>query len=169
MNALISSVMMNRHLETMTIRPHLFQFVINELKWLVLLTGGILYGGIEDAPFNTLACGATLVLALYLIYNFIYLWRCVFYITDEQIIYKRGVFTRRSDFIELYRIVDFKENCSFLQQLSGLKTVVIYSGDRTTPELPIWGVNHRVGLVTFIRERVEYNKQKKGIYEITNR
>lgn len=160
---------MNRHLETMTIRPHLLQFVINELEWLVLLAGGILYGGVEGAPFNTLVRGATLLLALYLLYGFIYLWRSVFYITDEQIIYERGVFTRRSDFIELYRIVDFKENRSFLQQLSGLKTVVIYSGDRTTPQLPIYGVNHRVGLVTFIRERVEYNKQRKGVYEITNR
>lgn len=161
--------MMNRHLETMTIRPHLLQFVINELEWLVLLTGGILYGGMEGAPFGTFVRGATILLALYLTYGLVYLWRSVFYITGEQIIYERGVFTRRSDFIELYRIIDFKEQRSFLQQLLGLKTVVVYSGDRTTPQLPMSGVKYRVGLVTFIRERVEYNKQRKGIYEITNR
>lgn len=160
---------MNRHLETMTIRPHLLQFVINELEWLVLLAGGILYGGMEGAPFGTFVRGATILLALYLTYGLVYLWRSVFYITGEQIIYERGVFTRRSDFIELYRIVDFKEQRSFLQQLFGLKTVVVYSGDRTTPQLPLSGVKHRVGLVAFIRERVEYNKQRKGIYEITNR
>lgn len=161
--------MMNRHLETMTIRPHLLQFVINELEWLVLLTGGILYGGMEGAPFGTFVRGATILLALYLTYGLVYLWRSVFYITGEQIIYERGVFTRRSDFIELYRIIDFKEQRSFLQQLLGLKTVVVYSGDRTTPQLPMSGVKYRVELVTFIRERVEYNKQRKGIYEITNR
>lgn len=161
--------MMNRHLETMTIRPHLLQFVINELEWLVLLAGGILYGGMEGAPFGTFVRGATILLALYLTYGLVYLWRSVFYITGEQIIYERGVFTRRSDFIELYRIIDFKEQRSFLQQLLGLKTVVVYSGDRTTPQLPMSGVKYRVGLVAFIRERVEYNKQRKGIYEITNR
>ena len=76
---------------------------------------------------------------------------------------------RDSDYIELYRVVDFKENRSFLQQLAGLKTVSVYSGDRNTPRLDIIGVRNSMNLVAHIRERVEYNKQRKGIYEITNR
>ena len=53
--------------------------------------------------------------------------------------------------------------------LFGLKTVSIYSGDRTTPRLDIIGVRKGVELQTFIRERVEFNKQNRLIYEITNR
>lgn len=105
----------------------------------------------------------------YLAYSCLFLLRCRFTITGEQLIYERGVFSRKSDFIELYRVVDFKENRSLLQQLVGLKTVVVYSGDRTHPHLVITGVHNRVPLVAIIRERVEYNKQRKGIYEITNR
>ena len=51
----------------------------------------------------------------------------------------------------------------------GLKTVSIYSGDRTNPRLDIYGIRERLDVVSAIRERVEYNKQRKGVYEITNR
>lgn len=101
--------------------------------------------------------------------RFIYLRRTEYLISSEQIIYRHGVFTRSCDYMELYRVVDFREHRSFLQQLSGLKTVSVYSGDRMTPKLDICGVEYRMDLVGHIRERVETNKRRKGIYEITNR
>ena len=51
----------------------------------------------------------------------------------------------------------------------GIKTVSIYSGDRTNPRLDIYGIRERIDVVSVIRERVEYNKRSKGVYEITNR
>ena len=80
-----------------------------------------------------------------------------------------GVFTRDEDYIELYRVVDFAERKNLLQQLFGIKTVTIMSGDRTTPKLCVQGVKDNTDLVTIIRERVEYTKTQKPIYEITNR
>lgn len=151
------------------IRPDIRQFVVNELHWLVLLTVGILCCGMEEMPFGNILKVGCLLLALYLGYGCLFLLCCRFTITGEQLIYERGVFSRKSDFIELYRVVDFKESRSFLQQLIGLKTVVVFSGDRTHPNLVIPGVHNRVPLVSIIRERVESNKQRKGIYEITNR
>lgn len=41
--------------------------------------------------------------------------------------------------------------------------------DRTNPQLDIYGVKEKLDVVKIIRERVEYNKRRKGIYEITNR
>ena len=66
-------------------------------------------------------------------------------------------------------MVVFRELRSFLLQVTGLNTVSVYSGDRMTPKLDIYGVEYRTNLVGHIRERVETNKQRKGIYEITNR
>ena len=40
--------------------------------------------------------------------------------------------------------------------------------DRNTPRLDLTGIRRRDDIVTLVRERVEYNKRKKGIYEITN-
>lgn len=154
---------------TKIIRPHLLQFVIDKLHLFILLVICVLYCGLEDMIFCDLVKGFSLLLAIILCYGCIYLLCSKFVITDEQLIYERGVFTRKSDFIELYRVVDFKEYRSFLQQLTGLKTVVVYSGDRTHSRLVIPGIHHREALVKLIRERVEYNKKRKGIYEITNR
>ena len=67
-----------------------------------------------------------------------------------------------------YRIVDFQEHQSLLQQLCGLKTVVILSTDRNSPKLDLIGIRRGNDIVAIIRERVEINKRKKGIYEITN-
>ena len=49
-----------------------------------------------------------------------------------------------------------------------MKTVHILSMDRNTPQLDLIGIRHKDNIVAIIRERVETNKQKKGIYEITN-
>lgn len=40
--------------------------------------------------------------------------------------------------------------------------------DKTTPMLALIGLPKQADIVGIIRERVEYNKQRKGIYEITN-
>lgn len=151
------------------IRPDFRQFVINELHWIMLLGAGIFSCGLEDMLYGDILIMGCLLLGLYLGYGCLFLLRCRFTITGEQLICERGVFSRKSDFVELYRVVDFVEKRSLFQQLAGLKTVVVYSGDRTHPHLVIPGVQNHVPLVAIIRERVEYNKQRKGVYEITNR
>ena len=70
--------------------------------------------------------------------------------------------------MELYRVVDFHEQQTLMQQILGLKTVRIYSTDRNTPRQDLTGIRQESDVVRIIRERVEYNRQKKGIYEITN-
>ncbi|GAE18130.1 hypothetical protein JCM6294_988 [Bacteroides pyogenes DSM 20611 = JCM 6294] len=50
-----------------------------------------------------------------------------------------------------------------------MKTVWIFSGDRTNPKLDIYGIRENIDVVNIVRTRVEYNKRRKGIYEITNR
>ena len=75
----------------------------------------------------------------------------------------------KAEYIELYRVIDFRETESFMQGIFDLKTVTVYSGDRTTPKLRIHGIPAGLQLVPCLRERVNYNRQKRGIYEITNR
>lgn len=87
---------------------------------------------------------------------------------SEQLTAEHGVFQRSIGYIELYRVVDFHEQQSLLQQIFGLKTVTVLSMDRTTPKPELTGLPKRINIVDIIRERVEFNKQRKGIYEITN-
>lgn len=151
------------------LQPHWSQFVINELPMMLAAGCSFVYGGMEDMYLHRLGFIASLLLSLRLLYLFIELRRMEYRVGDEQLVFEHGVFTRHSDYMELYRIVDFNEHRSLMQQIFGLKTVTIYSGDRNTPTLDVVGVRNSLDLVSLIRERVEFNKQRKGVYEITNR
>mgnify|MGYP000432916225 CR=1 FL=1 len=136
------------------LRPHAGQFVIDELPLMFVCMAGLVHGG--------------LFLLIVLLYRFIYLRRIRYRVGEEQLVSEHGIFIRRVDYMELYRIVDFQEHQSLLQQICGLKTVRILSMDRNTPRLDLIGIRRRDDIVAIIRERVEINKRKKGIYEITN-
>lgn len=156
------------HYDTISFRPHPVQFVINELPLMSVFLAVVVYGGMEDMPFGNMVAVLSALVFLILLYRYIYLHRIRYDITAEQLVCERGILLRKVDYMELYRIVDFQEKQSILQQLSGLKTVSIHSMDRNTPRLDLLGMKRGDGIVALIRERVEYNKRKKGIYEITN-
>ena len=157
-----------RHMQGIVLHPHTGQFVINELPTLVLCCAGWVYGGMEGLPLTALAVPVAFLFSLILLYRFIYLRRICYRIGAEQLVSEHGIVRRKVDYMELYRIVDFQEHQSLLQQLCGLKTVRILSMDRNTPCLDLIGIRRRDDIVAIIRERVETNKRKKGIYEITN-
>lgn len=157
-----------RNIQDIVLQPHAGQFVINELPTLVLCCAGWIYGGMEGLPLTALAVPVALLLSLILSYRFISLRRVRYRIGAEQLVSEQGIVRRKVDYMELYRIVDFQEHQSLLQQLCGLKTVTILSMDRNTPRLDLVGIRRSNDIVALIRERVEYNKRKKGIYEITN-
>ena len=90
-------------------------------------------------------------------------------ISKVKICQKHGILTRQVDYIELYRVVDYKETQSFLQRLFGVKTVVIISTDKSDPAMLIKGVPAKADLVNYTRNLVEQNKKENRIYEIANR
>lgn len=154
---------------TIILQPHWMQFVINELPMLIITSVAFIAGGMDEMPLANLCLIIAGLLAVRLLYTFIYLRRIECRINEEQLIMNHGVFTRKSDYLELYRIVDFNEHRTLMQQICGLKTVTIYSEDRSTPKLDIIGVKNDLDLVSLVRERVELNRRRKGIYEIANR
>lgn len=134
------------------------------LLFIALLMGAGWEGMTIQLPFYI---GAAIT-GLAILYGTLYLYKLRYIVTAEQLIVEHGILSRSSDYIELYRVVDFGERRSLMEQLLGLKTVSIYSGDRTTPRLDIRGIKERSDVVGIIRERVNYNKTIRNIYEFTN-
>lgn len=152
---------------TLILRPQYLQWAIEKCLWIgINIIGYCLY---FDTPLPGFFLILMVAMSLHLIYMLVYMVMIKFTITDEMIIYEHGVFYRKREYIELYRVVDFREDISFLQNIFELKTVTVLSGDRTTPTLKIPGISLTYPLVPELRRRVEYNKRRKGIYEITNR
>lgn len=154
---------------TLSLKPRPEQFFINELPWLILCPMGMLAGGVDELPFASLLSAASCLLLLVLVYRYVYLRRIRYYIGEEQLICEHGIFHRTVNYMELYRIVDFYEHQTFMQQLFSLKSVTIFSMDKQTPRLELQGITNSKDVVSIIRAGVESNKQRKGVYEITNR
>ena len=155
--------------QTVTIRPHLGQFCINELPVILLCLASYWISSFMEFRFHELLIWPALFLTFYLFFQVVYMARIEYVLTGEQLITLHGVLSHSTDYIELYRVVDYRQHQSLPQQLFGLKTITIYSGVRNSPQLDMIGIKARVDIVSEIRKRVEFNKKRKGIYEITNR
>jgi uncharacterized membrane protein YdbT with pleckstrin-like domain len=154
---------------TIVRRPSYRQFIANDFMLIGILLTCLTISGIDGMFMSKALLCVSLVITVSLIYRLIYMRNMKFTILSEQIIYEHGVIHKTRDFLELYRIVDFQEECSFIQQIFNLKTVKIYSGDRSTPRLDMIGMDKNDNLIPTIRERVNTNRKRNGIYEITNR
>lgn len=152
------------------LKPSPMQFCVKELHLMFLCVTALIVWVTMEAGFLRW-CILLIFLAVlaFLLCEAVHLGRIKYVLTAEQLIYQHGVFNAKKDFLELYRIIDYRETRTFMQQLAGLKNIIIYSMDRNTPELNIIGVMKNADVIGIIRRRVEYNKQAKGIHEITNR
>ena len=154
-------------METIEFRPSDKQFVIDELFSIVMAIVFFVVGGM-DVPCSSIFFCVALLFCIVIIYKYFYIRLTIYRITEEQLIYEHGVFTRSRDYVELYRIVDYDEKSSFLQQILGLKTITVISGDRSTPRLNIIGLPEQSDLVSTLRERVSYNRNRMNIHEFAN-
>lgn len=151
------------------IQPLKRQFVVDEWPLMFLLIVLLIGGGLDSFAFKMLCLVGAAVDGMYLAYRLAYLRNMVYIVSPEQIIYQHGVLGMSVDYMELYRVVDYQQNVSFLQQLLRIKTVVIMSGDKSMPVLKMVGIDYNLNVVNEIRNRVEFNKKRRGVYEITNR
>lgn len=160
----------NGYFTSIVLRPHWMQYCLCKLPDIILsLVACLAAMLVQNQQVRILSCIVAILMFLYLIYSISDMYRIRYIITDEQILYKHGVFSYTTDYIELYRVYDYQQCRSPLQQITGLKTVVIMSNDRNNPILNILGQKNKRDIVSIIRTRVEYNKLNKNVYEIGNR
>lgn len=155
--------------KVLILKPHWMQFSINQLHWLILCIIAFTAYSCFHFLLSVIFLYLGFAILLYLLYQVVYLARMEYVVTSDQIIFLHGVISHETDYMELYRVIDYQQHRSLMQQLTGLKTVVIYSGDRNTPVMHIIGMKDEVDVVKEIRKRVEYNKLNKHVYEITNK
>lgn len=155
--------------EKITIRPDYGQFIVNEGLLVMIPPLLLAYFGIGVTILQIIISAISAIMCLYLLFSYIYITNIKYEIDDERITISKGIINIDCDYIELYRVVDYDEKRSLFQRIFDIKTVNIYSGDRTLPKLAMAGVDGKLDLVRIIRSRVEKSKMKHGIYEITNR
>ena len=156
----------------MEIKPDYRQFVAEDrelLAMLAFLSGAVpvVYGRCEQLVAYT-SLGLLVFVLLVCLARYVMLVSHQWIIGDETLCTVKGVLSRHTDYIELYRIVDYKESQSLLQRLMGIKTVTVFSTDRSDAMVDMRGVSVDEDVVGQLRDKVEKCKTDKRIYEITN-
>lgn len=145
-------------------KPSVAFWAIKQLPLICLTLGCfILNAYVANLP---IVFGPLVLLFMFrMFYNFVY-WRSYSYTIDnELLIFKRGVFTRREDYLELYRVKDISSVQPLLLRLFNLMHVYMDTSDHTHPTFSILGVEHDE-LTDQLRTLVERNRRDKNVYEI---
>lgn len=152
------------------IRPDIRQILIEEKGAIALIFFFIFLTGLEGMGKYAAYIGIIILgLITFVIGKIIYLKSMKFTITSERLMFEHGIINRTTEYMELYRIIDYKKDISILQTLLDINTITIMSGDRTIPKLIMPGISVTLNVIDTLRDRVEINKTRRGVYEITNR
>ena len=113
-----------------------------------------------------LLCGLLSVLVVPLIYG-IARWiqnRCRRYtITNQRIKIATGVFSLKTDEVELYRVTDYRLVEPFWQRMFGLGNIVVSTSDDANPIVNIEGIRHAAALRDELRKHVEACRDRKRV------
>jgi len=156
----------------MTIKADYREFIAKDAELLAIMS---VFAGAAPVLFQrsdrliAIAISALcLFLLSFLVIRYIILVNVKWLVEEETLCRIRGIFSKVTDYVELYRITDYKESQSFFQRMLGVKTVTIYSTDRSDAVTDIVGVSADLDLIGIIRTNVEKCKKEKRVYEITN-
>jgi len=84
-------------------------------------------------------------------------------LTDQRLHESVGVFWRRTDELELYRVLDIAIEEPFLQRLVGRGRVVLRTADRSTPVVVLNAIPNPSAVGYLIRDLVERCRVAKGV------
>jgi uncharacterized membrane protein YdbT with pleckstrin-like domain len=87
----------------------------------------------------------------------------LFEVTSERIRMSKGIFTRRTDELELYRVNDISVVEPFILRTLGLGHLVITTNDTSTPVLTISAIRGVKELREELRKCVEICRERKRV------
>lgn len=154
--------------KNITLSPAMKQFLADESFIILMMAGAMLLSGYDDTVVKLCCLALSGLLFLYLFGRFWFYKSVSWVITRTQIKITHGVLRRATNYVELYRVVDYAEEQTFIQQMMGLKDVYILSSDRTEPALRIFGIPNRLDIISEIKPLVKQARIDNHIYEIAN-
>lgn len=89
-------------------------------------------------------------------------------IEEEKITIKQGFFNTSEDSLYMYKVLDVKLERSFMERLSGLGTVVCYTGDVTDKVLKLNHIKHSKQVNDYIFTTSEEMRKKRRTINTQN-
>lgn len=86
-----------------------------------------------------------------------------YYVDEERLYIKRGLFKTEMDEILLYRILDIRSSQTLWQKLFSVGTVTLFSADRSCPSLKLKNIKKPEKLHKFLSNLIEKTRLAKGV------
>ena len=86
-----------------------------------------------------------------------------FTVTKEQVIHKKGIFSTQTEFLEMYRILDFKMKKPFLMRPLGAIIVILTTSVKNKRIVTLKGIPNS-DIAFKLRDLVELQRKKKNVY-----
>ena len=126
--------------------------------------------GIQNPKLDTffwIILMASIIIPFSIVFIRIFDTRFINYtLTNERLLIKKGILTRTTDEIELYRVKDIRLIEPLLQRLVGLSVIQITSSDRSNPNLSLAGIKNGDTLRNTMRNQVERLRTNKNVREV---
>lgn len=87
-------------------------------------------------------------------------------ITNQRLIIGKGIFHRRYEEVELFRVRDISIRRSLIMRLFGLGTVIVYSRDMTSPDTRLRSISRPFVVADTLRKHVFAAKEARGLREM---
>ena len=87
----------------------------------------------------------------------------VYTLTDQRLKFTRGVLTRTTEDLELYRVRDTRFEQGFFERLLGLGRIRLFTTDETSPEIVLPYIADAEGVREKIRALVEARRDAKRV------
>lgn len=87
-------------------------------------------------------------------------------LTDQRLKSTRGVFTRVTDDLELYRVKDTRFEQGFWQRVVGIGDIVLSTSDATTPTVVLADIRDADTVRETLRRLVEIRRDAKRVREL---
>ena len=126
-------------------------------------------------PSQVINLGSFILLGLFfwlVIPLFIILWKWLvvknmkYELTTERLRMRHGVFNKKLDELELYRVRDYKLDQPFFLRIFSLGNIIMQTSDRTHPTVVIQAIADAENLREQLRTYVEACRTRKGVREL---
>lgn len=90
-------------------------------------------------------------------------------VTSQRIVIDSGIFSKKLEQVDLYRVNDFVVERPFTQRIMGTGNLTMHTTDKSNPTVRLMGVGTDVvALYERVRAAVEAAKQAKGVRVVDN-
>lgn len=122
-------------------------------------------GGLDNHSIHAVTIAMLLFLSFSFLKTYLVTKNTKYTLTSQRLQTHTGVFSKETDDLELYRVIDTRLEKPFILRLFGLGNIILITADSTSPILPIVAIREASHIRDNIRHLVEKAREAKKVRE----